>query len=54
MSVRTAERVGTVYDLYRVYNPFEWYVCTVWTCYGVVLITSELPTVGCVGKSCIP
>jgi len=36
-----------------VYNPFEWSVSTVWTGYGVVLTTSELPTVGCVGKSCI-
>ena len=54
MSVRAVELVGTVYDLCRVYNPFEWSVSTVWTGYGVVLITSELPTVGCVGKSCIP
>jgi hypothetical protein len=43
--------VGTVYDLCRVYNPFEWSVSTVWTGYGVVLTTSELPTMGCVGKS---
>ena len=54
MSVWVVERVGTVYDLCRVYNPFEWPVSTVWTGYGVVLTTSELPTVGCVGKSCIP
>jgi len=54
LSVRAAERVGTVYDLCRVYNPFEWSVSTVWTGYGVVLTTSELPIVGCVGKSCIP
>ena len=50
MSVRAAERVGTVYDLFRVYNPFEWSVPTVWAGYGVVLTTSELPIVGCVGK----
>ena len=54
MSVRTVELVGTVYDLCRVYNPFEWSVSMVWTGYGVVLTTSELPTVGCVGKGCIP
>ena len=54
MSVWAVERVSTVYDLYRVYNLFEWSVSTVWTGYGVVLTTSELPTVGCVGKSCIP
>jgi hypothetical protein len=54
LSVRAVELVGTVYDLYRVYNPFEWSVSTVWTGYGVVLTTSELPTVDCVGKSCIP
>jgi len=54
LSVRAAERVGTVYDLCRVYNPFEWSVPTVWAGYGVVLTTSELPIVGCVGKSCIP
>ena len=54
MSVRAVERVGTVYDLCRVYNPFEWSVSTVWIGYGVVLTTSELPTVGCVRKSCIP
>ena len=46
--------MGTVYDLYRAYNPFKWSVSMVWTCYGVVLTTSELPTVGCVGKSYIP
>ena len=50
LSVRAAERVGTVYDLCRVYNPFEWSVPTVWAGYGVVLTTSELPIVGCVGK----
>jgi len=54
LSVREAERVGTVYDLCRVYNPFEWSVPTVWAGYGVVLTTSELPIVGCVAKSCIP
>jgi len=54
LSVRAAERVGTVYDLCRVYNPFEWSVPTVWAGYGVVLTTSELHIVGCVGKSCIP
>ena len=54
LSVRAAERVGTVYDLCRVYNPFEWSVPTVWAGYGVVLTTSELPIVGCVGKGCIP
>ena len=54
LSVRAAERVGTVYDLCRVYNPFEWSVPTVWAGYGVVLTTSELPIVSCVGKSCIP
>ena len=54
LSVRAVELVGTVYDLCRVYNPFEWSVSTVWTGYGVVLTTSELPIVGCVGKSCIP
>ena len=54
MSVRAVEHVGTVYDLCRVDNPFEWSVSTVWTGYGVVLTTSELPTVDCVGKSCIP
>ena len=46
--------VGKAYNLCRVYNPFEWSVSTVWTGYGVVLTTSELPIVGCVGKSCIP
>ena len=46
LSVRAVERVGTVYDLYRVYNPFEWSVSTVWTGYGVVLTTSELPYCG--------
>ena len=50
LSVRVVERVGTVYDLYRVYTPFEWSVSTVWTGYGVVLTTSELSIVGCVGK----
>src|SRR6185312_3670681 len=54
LSVRAVERVGTVYDLCRVYNPFEWSVSTVWTGCGVILTTSELPTVGCVGKGCIP
>ena len=54
MSVWAVERVGTVYDLCRVYNPFEWSVPTVWAGYGVVLTTIELPTVGCVGKGCIP
>ena len=54
MSVQTVEHVGTVYDLCRMYNRFEWSVPTVWVGYGVVLTTSELPTVGCVGKSCIP
>ena len=42
--------VGKAYNLCRVYNPFEWSVSTVWTGYGVVLTTSELPIVGCVGK----
>ena len=50
MSVRAVELVGTVYDLCRVYNPFEWSVPTVWAGYGVVLTTSELPIVGCVEK----
>ena len=50
LSVPAVERVGTVYDLCRVYNPFEWSVPTVWAGYGVVLTTSELPIVGCVGK----
>ena len=42
--------VGKAYNLCRVYNPFEWSVSTVWTGYGVVLTTSELPIGGCVGK----
>ena len=42
--------VGKAYNLCRVYNPFEWSVSTVWTGYGVVLTTSELPIVGCAGK----
>ena len=46
--------VGKAYNLCRVYNPFEWSVPTVWAGYGVVLTTSELPTVGCVGKGWIP
>ena len=50
LSVRAVERVDTVYDLCKVYNPFEWSVSMVWTGYGVVLTTSELPTVGRVGK----
>ena len=43
-------RVGKAYNLCRVYNPFEWSVPMVWAGYGVVLTTSELPIVGCVGK----
>ena len=50
MSVWAVERVGTVYDLCRVYNLFKWSVSTAWTGYGVVLTTSELPTVGWVWK----
>ena len=42
--------VGKAYNLCRVYNPFEWSVPTVWAGSGVVLTTSELPTVGCVWK----
>ena len=33
-------RVGKTYNLYRVYNPFEWSVSSVWTCYGVDISTS--------------
>ena len=52
--VREVKRVGTMYDLYSLYNPFEWSVSMVWIGYGVVLTTSDQPTVGCVGKGCIP
>jgi len=33
-------RVGKVYNLCRVYNPFEWSVSSVWTGYGVDISTS--------------
>jgi hypothetical protein len=46
-------RVGTVYDLCRLYNPFEWSVPMVWAGYGVVLTTSKLPIMGFVWKVCI-
>ena len=33
-------RVGKAYNLYRVYNPFEWSVSLVWIGYGVDISTS--------------
>ena len=33
-------RVGKAYNLCRVYNPFEWFVSSVWTGYGVDISTS--------------
>ena len=47
----SASEIRSFLGLAGYYRRFiEWSVPTVWAGYGVVLTTSELPTVGCVGK----